>query len=98
MHQKQNEYIAIKSYNTVKDRKENKPLYNTRQDTSCRDDIEEKKKKTARNKNPKLRKRAVTKSAFSVIPFNVQKQISISGVRNRDNVTLEEILMEWYVL
>lgn len=56
------------------------------------------KKKTARTKNPKLKKRAVTKSSFNVIPFNVWKQISINGVRNRDNVTLEEILMERYVL
>lgn len=40
----------------MKDRKQNKPPYNTRQDTSCRDDIEGKKNKQKTNKQqePKI--------------------------------------------
>ena len=39
----------------MKDRKQNKPPYNTRQDTSCRDDTEGKKinKKQTNSKNQK---------------------------------------------
>ena len=66
MHQKQNEYIAIKSYNTVKDRKENKPLYNTRQDTPCRDDIEKKKKKKQQETKIQNSKREQSQKVHSV--------------------------------